>query len=55
MYVPINCPFMVCMSPSVMSSLIDKLANNCDTEALIWANELAKNVQVSFLMCMCAA
>ena len=38
---------MVCMSPTVTSSLIDKITVDYDTEVMEWANELERCVEVS--------
>ena len=50
---------MVCMSPSVTSPLIDKLAKEYDAEVLLWTNELSNNVQVCYVIiiyvCVCIA
>lgn len=38
---------MVCMSPSVTSDIIDKLATDYDAEVFNWTEELSKHIQVS--------
>lgn len=40
-------PFMVCMSPSVTSDVIDKLAGDYDAAVLNWTKELSKHIQVT--------
>jgi len=59
-YTYVNCfqvnaclaPFMVCMSPSATSPLIDKLAKEYDTEVLMWTSELTNSVQVCLCVCV---
>ena len=39
--------FMVCMSPTVTSSLIDKITDDYDAEVMELANELQRCIEVS--------
>ena len=38
---------MVCMSPKVTSSLIDKITDDYDAEVMEWAHELERCIEVS--------
>lgn len=38
---------MICMSSSVTSNLIDKIANDYDAAVFAWKDELSRHIQVS--------